>query len=388
MSEVVLASCSGGILNLTILEDLRADKVTGDGDKLADVALFENLEGTRLTRAEYERDFEAAYAHGRLLWTDYGPELAAGMEVSRLRERLLIPFFRLLGYAPTFQRAHLQAGDGSFRITHLGWDGTDTPPMILDIAAPDDRTAGHWSAHDELQAYLNASREHTWGVFSDGKVLRLLRDFHHTRTRGYVEFELEHIFEAGSLEDFRALWRLAHASRFRARPDLQPEESKVENPQDACLLEFAHRRSVSAGVAMGRRLQPQVRRAIERLANGALAANLDLRRRVSEEPTFGRELYSEVLTVLYRVLFLLFSEQREMLNGNRLYEDTYSITRLRSIAETQRAEGRRCDLWEGLKATFSAFHDEQRATALGDPPLTTARCSSRRVPQLVERVAP
>jgi hypothetical protein len=55
-----------------------------------------------------------------------------------------------------------------------------------------------------------------------------------------------------------------------------------------------------------------------------------------------------------------------MLNGaNPLYDDTYSLTRLRAIATEGRAEPRRMDRWEGLKTTFRAFSDEDAAAALG-----------------------
>jgi len=384
MTDVVLAACSGGIVNLTLIEDLRGDTVTGDARELADLALFEDRAGVRPTRAQYEADFEAAFATGRSLWSAHADELEQGMEASRLRDRLIGPFLSLLGYDLQYQRSHLAAGDETFRITHLGWAADDAPPMILDPSPLDERgERQRRSAHDEMQAYLNASSQHTWGIVSNGRVLRLVRDFHHTRTKGFAEFELEHIFEAGSVEDFRAFVRVCHSSRFTARPHLHGGEVGGEQgPYDASLLELLHHRSVSAGVAAGRRLQPQVRRAIEHLANGALSTNPDLRRRVLEEAGFGRELYRELLTVLYRVLFLLFAEQREMLHGNRLYQETYSMARLRKTAESRRTEGRRFDLWEGLKATFAAFHDDSKATALGVYPYNGELFDPSRTPNL------
>ncbi len=202
MTEVVLASCSGGIVNLTLIEDLRGDTVRGDAKELADIALFEDRAGVRPTKTQYDADFEAAFATGRSLWSAHADELQEGMDPSRLRERLLGPFLSLLGYDLQYQRSHLSAGEESFRITHLGWDGGDAPPMILDPLPPDSRgERQRRSAHDEMQAYLNESPRHTWGIVSDGRVLRIVRDFHHTRTKGYVEFELAHIFEAGSVAE-------------------------------------------------------------------------------------------------------------------------------------------------------------------------------------------
>jgi hypothetical protein len=67
-----------------------------------------------------------------------------------------------------------------------------------------------------LQAFLNASRDDLWAVLSNGILLRLLRDYHHTFTKGYIQFDLEAIFETRNYGDFRALYRMCHASRFIA----------------------------------------------------------------------------------------------------------------------------------------------------------------------------
>ena len=127
-------------------------------------------------------------------------------------------------------------------------------------------------------------------------------------------------------------------------------------PVTTTRLERLYERSVSTGVAAGRRFQPQVRHAIEELANGLLEAEPELRARLAAEAGFGRELYRELLNVLYRILFLLFAEQRGMLAGaTPLYDETYSLTHLRALVEEGGVEGRKSDLWEGLKATFTAF---------------------------------
>src|SRR5262249_27228986 len=139
--------------------------------------------------------------------------------------------------------------------------------------------------------------------------------------------------------------------------------------------------------------QPQVREAIEVFANGLLDANPDLRASLSEQQDIGRHFYRELLTVLYRILFLLFAEQRGMLReASPLYDETYSLTHLRARAQAYDAEPLRRDLWEGLKTTFRLFSDEDLASAVGvypyngqlfdleRTPLTTdAMCSNQAV---------
>lgn len=410
MTDVALFTSSGGLVAEALIQDLRADMVGGDVKFLADIGGFVDLAGKSPTKAEYESDLEAAFRSAQALWAAYDAELEAGMEVGRLRERLLRPLFELLGFAPAYQRSHLTAGDGTWAISHLGWDQTDAPPISMVADADLDVAAGRRRcAHDELQGYLNAASQ-TWGLLTNGRVLRLLRYYHHSRSRGYVQFDLAAIFKAASLPDFLALWRLCHASRFQVADTViqlpsapasgDDQEEKTDETREvtaasgpASLLERLYNLSVSAGVAAGKRLQPQVRRAIEELANGVLEANPELRERMLAEATFGRELYRELLLVLYRTLFLLFAEQRGMLRGaTALYEDTYSISRLRTLADTAGVEGRRFDLWEGMKATFSAFSDPDRAAALGVYPyngqlfdqtrtalLGAARCPNWRV---------
>jgi len=55
----------------------------------------------------------------------------------------------------------------------------------------------------------SSGSHHTNGVF-----LRLVRHYHHTFTKGYVQFDLEAILEACNYADFRPLYRMGHASRF------------------------------------------------------------------------------------------------------------------------------------------------------------------------------
>lgn len=358
-AQVSLVHTSGGLLGDVLTDSLRPEVVEGDARTLADIATFVTRDGRTPSRAQYGSDLDAAFRTGQAMWTAYTAELEAGMDLSRLRERLLIPFLKLLDFDPSYQRAHLPAGDSTWAISHLGWEAPTAPPILLVTDEDlDARNGRRRSAHEELQGYLNNSPVR-WGLLSNGRVLRLLRDYHHTRTRGYVEFDLRAIFESGSRADFLALWRLAHASRLR------PLDETNADGEHLTLLEKVYEEALNAGVAAGKRLQPQVRFAIETLANGMLEATPDLRSTLIASPDRGREFHREMLTILYRTLFLLFAEQRGMLSSAApLYDDTYSLTALRARAEADDAEPRRHDLWEGLKTTFSLFGDEERARAL------------------------
>ncbi|MCV7278848.1 hypothetical protein H7J88_04205 [Mycolicibacterium flavescens] len=402
MTDVSLIHTSGGLIGDVITDSLRAPDVDGDAKFLTAAATFTDLNGSVPTKTQLLSDQEAAFRTGVALWSTYGDELKSGMDISRIRDRLVIKLLDLLGFSPAYQRAKLSAGGQSWDISHLGWQGEDGPPIHTVAAGDfDQRGERKRSPHEELQGYLNAS-DARWGILTNGRVLRLLRDYHHTRTRGYVEFDLVAIFEAASWPDFLALWRLCHVSRFRPSADTATADSPGtsaaasgdddaddgdsatdDDTMSTTPLESLYSRAVSAGVAAGRRLQPQVRSAIGSLANGVIDANPELRGQLETNPDLGRELYRELLTVLYRILFLLFAEQRGMLKGaDALYRESYSLTRLRSIAVDGLAEPRRMDLWEGLKTTFRLFSNEADAAVLGVYPYNGFLFDGARTPMM------
>jgi hypothetical protein len=222
---------------------------------------------------------------------------------------------------------------------------TVEPGQKLD-EKPEDAPRGAKSPHDTLQEFLNASDEHDWAIVTNGLTLRVLRDFYHTYTRGYVEFDLENMFTSRNYGDFRALYRLCHATRF-IKPIVADNENDIENP-----LEQLYQVALSTGVKVGQDLQTNVVSSIETLGNGFLNSEIkaDLKEGNQEA---AEDYYQDLLYVVYRVLFLMFTEQRGMMsNRDSLFTEEYSITKLRERAEQREKGDRNTDLWEGLKSTF------------------------------------
>jgi hypothetical protein len=196
------------------------------------------------------------------------------------------------------------------------------------------------SPHDELQTYLNANTDVQWSVVSDGLTLRVLRDYYHTYARGYVEFDLESIFTNRSYADFRALYRLVHASRF------------IRGDSEESPLEQLYQVAVATGVKVGEDLQSNVVDALETLGNGLLTPEI---REALEEGGQGAadRYYQDLLRVVYRLLFLMFAEQRGMMaDRGDLYTEEYSISTLRRRSEEKIGHDQNTDLWEGLQVTF------------------------------------
>ncbi len=272
---------------------------------------------------------------------------------TQLRERWIKPFLSYLGFDPVFNPHNLKNNAGvEYQITYRGGESLQAPLVhivhsTIDLDARDKKSRTHpnKSPHDLLQQFLNTSN-HKWAIVINGKRVRILRDFFHSITKGFLEFDLESIFESASSEQFRILYRLIHRSRFDGQFERQPEETE----EPACLLEKFHTLSRDTGVKVGENLRKQVRLAIETFGNG-FAENLN----PDDFDEAGvKKFYSETLNVIYRLLFLLFAEQKGWLPvKNSIYARTYSINALRERAERgDYHHDNHQDLWEGLKVTF------------------------------------
>ena len=269
------------------------------------------------------------------------------MDISDTRKKWIIPVLRELGFDPQFNREDvLVEGDErlKFKLSHRGWVSPKAP-LIQTVVAKQELEAKHMdggsrrSPHDEMQTFLNVSKDHKWGIVTNGILFRILRDFFHTTTKGYVEFDVENIMRSRNYHEFMAFYRIAHASRF------------LEDEGGISPLEQFYKESVAAGVKVGQNLQGNVKRAIEVLGNGFLTP--EHIQQMIEDEEFSKSYYSEILRVIYRILFLLYAEQRAMLpTRDSLYIEEYGITHLREIAERLKGEDNYYDLWEGLKVTF------------------------------------
>ncbi|MDV4343688.1 N-6 DNA methylase [Methanoculleus sp. YWC-01] len=274
-------------------------------------------------------------------------------EVRRLWQR---PVLDALGFEPTSTTKQIVISDRlKYRFSHRGWfarEGIPKPPVIHILAPgtdPDVRPSrGEPSPHDALQDCLNR-HDATWAVLMNETVIRILRDYHHTTVPGYIEFDLEGIFLNRSFPEFLALYRLCHASRFVRDPASGKEP-----------LEEYYEVSRQAGEKIGESLRVNVVQAIEEFGNGFLDGALIERLRGDDGAC--RAYYQEVLMVVYRIIFMLFAEQRGMLGGGGdhgdLFLEEYSITSLRERVDAfEGRDDRNTDLWEGLSVTFRMLEE-------------------------------
>ncbi len=300
---------------------------------------------------------------------------------SNLRQKWTIPFLKELGFDPIFIASNIKSASGiEYQIPYKGWDA-DFAPLIQMVNSSQDlddkdrssRTHSNKSPQDCLQQFLNTS-DHQWAILTNGKKIRIVRDFYHSITKGFLEFDLEGIFETANSEQFRILYRVLHKSRFENQyrgvieQEFDEDGNVVQRP-DNCLLELFHKKAKETGIKVGNKLREQVIFSIELLGNG-FAENLN-----PDDFQKGqvKVYYAEILNIIYRFLFLMFAEQKGWLPvRNSIYARTYSINSLKErAARGNYSHDEESDIWEGLKITFKLvtkgykFKNGEKVNAFG-----------------------
>ena len=293
---------------------------------------------------------------------------------SETRSLWVVPLLTLLRYDIEYQPRGTELNGRSYAISHRATNRANTPVQIIgahDPAGLDKKPANatrRMSAHALVQEFLNL-HDQLYGLVTDGNVLRLLRDSSRLVKQSYIEFDLDRIFTDGLFADFAVLYRLLHATRMPVTNDTAAES----------LIERYHQDSLEAGARIREGLSKAVEEAIRDFGNGFLAHsdNDELRTAAASGALEADEYYQQLLRLIYRLLFLMVIEERDLVfpvdarrKLREIYRKYYSVTRLRSLSEKRYlAEARRHDLWVSLQACFRLFEADGPGTKLGIAPL-------------------
>jgi hypothetical protein len=293
---------------------------------------------------------------------------------SETRNQWVIPLLGLLGYADLeFQAQAELVGDKPFRISHrLRSHGAFAVHIVgaresLD-RKPEAGAGPRVSPHAHVQEYLNLT-EHLYAVVTNGRLLRLLRDSTRFVRLSYVEFDLDRMFGEDLFADFAIFYRLLHVTRL--------PKTASESPDS--LIEHYHQDSLVSGERIRDGLSGAVKDCILKFADGFLnhPQSEALRQLVESDPEFAAHLYQHLLRLVYRLLFLMVIEERNLVYADgadkrkrNLYYAHYSLARLRRIAEKRHlADGRHHDCWDALRSTFRLFDESAAGRPLGIEPL-------------------
>ena len=330
----------GNLLGPDILERLRQGDLPGQRPQ--DFGLP--------PRAPLLDEIAAAFEEARGYWLAFQHRLQRIPEgqpaTSETRQLWVTPLLALLGYDLRFNRREYYEQAGSYPVSHRAEESLEAPPVhIVGARQPLGRVPEsgrpRLSPHALLQEFLNRS-DHLWGLVTNGLVLRVLRKTTALRRQAYVEFDLQAIFEQNRFEDFVLFYRLVHRSRL-------PRHIGDED----CWLERYHRTALEQGSRVRERLRYGVEEAL-RILGTALAQDA-YRRGISLN---AQDLYRQLLRLVYRFLFLLTAEERNLLGGTALYREHYSLSRFRRLVDNPYAYTDHVDLWLSLRVLWELLRDD------------------------------
>ena len=328
--------------------------------------------------ARIKDEIARAWADAQDYWRIFQRKLEAVKEgnnaTSETRNLWMVPLLGLLRYDVEYQPRGAELNGRRYAISHRAANRADTPVQIIgarDPAGLDRKPANasrRMSAHALVQEFLNL-HDQLYGLVTDGRTLRLLRDSSRLVKQSYLEFDLDRIFTDGLFADFAVLYRLLHATRLPLTNDAAPQS----------LIERYHQDSLDSGARIREGLSKAVEQAILDFGNGFLSHpdNEALREAVAAGDLRASDYYQQLLRLIYRLLFLMVIEERDLVfppdapkSQRDIHHNFYSVSRLRRLSEKRYlADRRRHDLWLALQACFRLFEADGPGARLGIAPL-------------------
>ncbi|MFZ4173976.1 Eco57I restriction-modification methylase domain-containing protein [Streptomyces griseoincarnatus] len=369
------------------------------GSKPADYG----MPSSRSVRDEAERSWE----YLKPLWRDLRKHLPedtetgvpAGDPTGRADTDWLAPLWQELGFGrltpvgPAGIAADSDA-EKKFPVSHH-W-GHALVHQTAWNAELDKRPAGAGTVPPQsmLQECLNRTEAHLWGILTNGRQVRLLRDSSALATASYVEFDLEAIFDGELFSEFVLLYRLLHVSRF---------EVAEGAAASTCWLEAWRTAAIETGTRALENYRDGVQKALAALGTGFLRHPDNTELRENLDPA---ALQSALLRLVYRLIFLFVAEDRRALpspdadaQARDRYIRYFSTARLRERS-LRRQGTTHSDQYEALQLVLTALGDEQGRPELGlpglgglfndtaaDAPLAGARIANRYLLEAVRHLA-
>jgi hypothetical protein len=271
-----------------------------------------------------------------------------------------------------------------------------TPPSEekLDRRSPSLSTDRSRSAAFALQDYLNDHEDALWGLATNGNLLRIMRDNASLTRPAYIEADLSQIFTNEDAASFSVLWLLCHRSRF----------GSAGTPATDCALERWRDAGTREGIVARDRLAGQVQLALKVLGSGFLEANPALATRIQSGELPLTEWFNELLRLVYRLIFLMVAEDRNLLHpatasaaARSLYAEGYSLAHLRALCTRASTWDRHHDRFEAIKIVFRSLDEGEAILGLpalgglfaGDklPTLGTSRIRNRAFMEALYRLS-
>ena len=335
---------------------------------------------------EYSRAFQIACAQ----WQHFAAQCErTDVDAHALTQGFVAELLRdALGYSPVQPSATVQAGGLAYPVSFMAGPPPAGVPVLvaphtlgLDEADPRFAVAGSGSrkksAFQAMQELLNASPAHCWGIVSNGRQLRLLRDAASLTRPTYLECDLADLLGGQRYAEFASVWRLLHASRAPRLPSPLAGEGAGERGQPTpCIWELWREAGKQEGTRVRDGLRHGVEQALLTLGEGFLQhpANDALRAALHDGHLTQDGYFQELLRLIYRLIFVFTVEERGVLHpqddspqaqaARRAYAQGYALARLRQLCLKRRARNRFDDHWQAIRIVWRGLAQGQPRLAL------------------------
>lgn len=181
-----------------------------------------------------------------------------------------------------------------------------------------------------------------WAFLSNGSELRLYRKGG-SIARQYLKIDFSALFDNDDDKEWLVFWGFFRLAAFLSPETPTPgKTSEEQTPDRRCLLERVIEESQRHATKIANDLRENMVRAVEALLQGIIDSprnghhwqgSLEVKRVPSEDQL--KELFKEAIYFLYRLLFILYAESRDLLpvSDSEVYRETYSLEHLRGMVE-------------------------------------------------------
>ena len=317
---------------------------------------------------EYSRAFQIACAQ----WQDFAQQLERrDIDATQLTTRFVQELLRdAFGY--NLSPARPQEVDG--RCYPVSFLAGNLPILVAphtlglddaDASMAIEGSSSRKTPFQAMQELLNASESLLWGIVSNGRQLRLLRDAASLTRPSFLEIDLTDLLGSKRYAEFANVWRLLHTSR--ALTDAQ---------NTSCIWERWRHEGQQEGTRVRDGLRNGVEQALLRLGEGFLQhPSNDKLRTALDSGQLSRDAYfQQLLRLVYRLIFVFTVEERGVLHpqwndpetkaARRAYAEGYALARLRNFSLKRRPRNRHDDQWQAIRIVFRGLDQGEPRLAL------------------------
>lgn len=333
--------------------------------------------GIKLTD-EFGRAFQIALAQ----WKDFKAVWdREDIDHLQVTQNFMVELFKdALGWNILKKTKPVRIGEFGYPVQFLG--PSEVPMTVTEFNKSIDDSDEHFAVTNSgyrkrtpfqmSQEFLNSRDFQGWGVVTNGKQVRLLRSSATLARPQYLELDIESILDEQRYADFTAFWRIMHGSRI----------VHGSGAESFCVWEQWRVNGIDEGLRVREGLREGVTRALLILGTGFIAHpyNKQLRDDLNSGKISKDGYFQQLLRLIYRFLFLFAMEERkseqnfrllhvqddnpEMEAARQLYDEGYSLLRLREKTLRWMSYDSHDDIWQSLLVVFTGLATGEPLLAL------------------------